>query len=773
MQAEEALAILACKQSGGRLMGVQWRGLRFVAVLAFVLSGACFPDPPKRDGGDADGIEAIDTEDTASPDTLPEVDTVVADTIPEVDTFVATDTFVVDTEGSETILADTEEPDAIPLDTEERDTSLVDSAQPDTVPTDTTQPDTADTVEPDTVPVDTVEPDTTPPPECVDAAGCAHLDSGQCIKGACDDGHCVAEEVTGACDDGDPCTVGDQCGGGECRGAAKSCDDGIACTVDSCVATTGACEHAAQGCGCQRDSDCVNTADVCDGTATCDLATFTCVTAVPDDGTICDDGIRCTYDDRCHGGTCQGQPVTCAPSGNVCKPNVCNEGTGTCQLVHAASDVLCDDGDLCTTGDRCALGNCSGEPVDCSAIDQCHVDGVCSNTTGRCSTPWAPRDTACTIDGEAGFCRPPRNCVRPRSVAAGKDFTYLLVGEAPTFWGVNNKGQHLGLQSPTTAIATGEEHACLTAVDGHLECWGSRYFGQTGLGYQQGNSWTNYEGPIPITGRFVDVTAGAHHSCGVRDDGVAWCWGDNSAGQCGGTNYSPYGPSVALLDALDLGAGVKIRQISAGGTHTCAVLDPATVPSGSSNLKCWGGNQKGQLGYGDQLSHGAPSTLGFIAIGGVARTVRAGRTSTCVLLDDGRVKCWGANDHGQLGSNQAPSTVVTVPSTSSVMTGVAELSLSDEHVCVVTTQQAVRCWGNGANGRLGYGATTDLKQPGASVVLGGTAQHVAAGYTHTCAILTSGKVKCWGHGAEGALGNGVSADVGATSGGMPPADVPF
>lgn len=149
-------------------------------------------------------------------------------------------------------------------------------------------------------------------------------------------------------------------------------------------------------------------------------------------------------------------------------------------------------------------------------------------------------------------------------------------------------------------------------------------------------------------------------------------------------------------------------------------------------------------------------------------------TASPDTLPDGRVKCWGSNTHGQLGLNLATNVVLSGPSSTAVMTGAAELTMSNEHVCVVTTNGQVKCWGNGANGRLGTGSTADRPTPSAAISLGGIVQHVSTGYAHTCAVLTTGAVKCWGSGANGALGPGTSGgDVGTTSGSMPPANVNF
>lgn len=103
------------------------------------------------------------------------------------------------------------------------------------------------------------------------------------------------------------------------------------------------------------------------------------------------------------------------------------------------------------------------------------------------------------------------------------------------------------------------------------------------------------------------------------------------------------------LPAVDLGAGRSAKAIFAGSFHYCAILDNAQV-------KCWGNNAVGQLGYGDTNARGdAPGEMGdaLLALNlGTNRTavsLALGAASTCAALDDGSVKCWGASNFGGLG----------------------------------------------------------------------------------------------------------------------------
>lgn len=147
-----------------------------------------------------------------------------------------------------------------------------------------------------------------------------------------------------------------------------------------------------------------------------------------------------------------------------------------------------------------------------------------------------------------------------------------------------------------------------------------------------------------------------------------------------------------------------------------------------------------------------------------ASAVAAGFAHTCALLDDGDVRCWGANEHGQLGDGSALDSAVPVavplpaPATS--------LAAGFVHTCAVTGGEgAVYCWGDNTTGSLGDGTRTQRLAPVPVQGLPGPATLLAAGggetgsttspayYGHTCAVAGGG-VLCWGSDDSGQLGDG-------------------
>ena len=184
-------------------------------------------------------------------------------------------------------------------------------------------------------------------------------------------------------------------------------------------------------------------------------------------------------------------------------------------------------------------------------------------------------------------------------------------------------------------------------------------------------------------------------------------------------------------------------SMAAGDAHTCALTS-------ANNIVCWGANANGQLGIGSFIDQSLPVLVTGIV--GNASAVVAGERHACALLDTGAVRCWGANEHGQLGNpisgdQSAPVDVVGLPDPA------IALATGANHTCAVLNQGSVYCWGNNSVGQLNGSAGTDSVTPILVPNLA-PAISVAAGSEHSCALLQSGSVSCWGSDAFGQLGDG-------------------
>ena len=289
------------------------------------------------------------------------------------------------------------------------------------------------------------------------------------------------------------------------------------------------------------------------------------------------------------------------------------------------------------------------------------------------------------------------------------------------------------------AVSAGSGQTCALATAGGLKCWGLNDVGQLGDG-----TTTNHSTPVDVVGLtsgVAAVSAGANHSCAVTLAGGVKCWGANASGQVGdGTTTAPTTP----VDVVGLTSGVA--AVSAGHDHTCALTT-------AGGLKCWGFNGTFQLGDGTTTSSSTPVDVVGLTSGVAA--VSAGSSHTCALTTAGGLKCWGFNTEGQLGDGTTTfrSTPVDVVGLTS---GVAAVSLGSHHTCAVTTAGGLKCWGRNVSGQLGDGTTTFRSTPVDVVGLTSGVAGVSAASFDTCALTTAGGLTCWGSNNFGELGDGTT-----------------
>ena len=329
-------------------------------------------------------------------------------------------------------------------------------------------------------------------------------------------------------------------------------------------------------------------------------------------------------------------------------------------------------------------------------------------------------------------------------------------------------------------LSTGLATSCALFDNGKVKCWGANASGQLGLGdvNPRGDTPGEMGAALPYVNfganlRAVFIASGRTHNCVILESGGVKCWGANARGQLGLGNTSVRGSSAGTMgDALpmvSLGTGRRAVSLALGGEHTCALLD-------NSAVKCWGFNDKGQLGLGDTRNRGIASTdmgdaLPAINLGAdrVPLAITAAEKFSCALLRGGEVICWGENVAGQLGRE----TTVDVGAQASPLVGLPTINLGlglrgtrmaagENFNCVLTNTQALKCFGQNADGRLGVGDTTPRgTMPGSmgdalpTILLepGLAARDIACGKSGCCAIINlSGALKCFGANEEGQLG---------------------
>lgn len=317
----------------------------------------------------------------------------------------------------------------------------------------------------------------------------------------------------------------------------------------------------------------------------------------------------------------------------------------------------------------------------------------------------------------------------------------------------------------TIRIVAGGQQSCAVGANGVAKCWGDNSFGELGLGdtRSRGIRSTDMGDALPSVWierdrQVRDLVQGHRHACAVLDDGVVRCWG---------ANFSGIRNAEVFLDF-----GQPPLAITAGAFHTCVVFVDGV-------LVCWGYNGYGQLGVGDgrdrdPFTGADASDMNAVEFGQStqATAVAAGGNHTCAIVTGGAVRCWGKNDVGQLGlgnmDNRGEQPDDMNPSVSTVDLGngrrATSLAAGDAHTCAILESGAVKCWGYNAAGQLGLG---DFRNRGGAsgqmgdllpeVDLGGVpAVALALGDLHTCVLLADGRVDCWGGNADGQLGRGDS-----------------
>ena len=201
-------------------------------------------------------------------------------------------------------------------------------------------------------------------------------------------------------------------------------------------------------------------------------------------------------------------------------------------------------------------------------------------------------------------------------------------------------------------------------------------------------------------------------------------------------------------------SGVTATAVSAGGFHTCALV--------AGSVECWGDNEDGELGNNTTTNSSSPVMVmgvgGTGTLSGVTQ-ISAGKYHTCALVS-GSVYCWGLNDYGELGNNTTTNSGTPVQvrlSATTYLTGVTQVSASGKFTCALVTGGTVRCWGHNQYGQLGNGNTTDSS---IAVQVSGitNATQVTNGANHACALLTDSTVKCWGLNQNGQLGNNTTTN---------------
>jgi len=294
--------------------------------------------------------------------------------------------------------------------------------------------------------------------------------------------------------------------------------------------------------------------------------------------------------------------------------------------------------------------------------------------------------------------------------------------------------EKVNLSAVVREIAVASRSACALTVSGDVYCWGEGGAGQMGDGRQQQSN----PNPIKVLGgyRFEALAAGGHTLCGQIESGTTYCWGASYSGQLGfGGNSSV--PQPVLF------AGRNLRSLGLGMDHLCGI-DP------DGDVFCSGSNEWGALGS-TAISTNSSSPVSVNLGGKKASTVIAGSLSTCAILRDGGMVCWGQNLGGELGNGTTSNKIAPTPIEGDKQ--FASLSAGAYSVCGLDSNGKAACWG-GFGWEWGSPVNTILSPYSTAPGFSFTAISRSKGGFFACAVQSQGQGYCWGGGWNGQLGNG-------------------
>lgn len=375
------------------------------------------------------------------------------------------------------------------------------------------------------------------------------------------------------------------------------------------------------------------------------------------------------------------------------------------RCVYTCEEGFVDvDGSIAANGCECASSAeiCDGTDNDCDGfIDNLFAQGqitvggahTCAIDTSGGVYCWGANEHGQLGVGSTQAHAQPAPLSTPASwqvdqISAGESHTCALNTATGSLWcwGANDSGQ-LGdataemrpspveVVSPgepllAAAVATGGAHTCAIDTAHKLHCWGDNRAGQ--LAGEPGEAHVDTPGVVLASMSFDAVAAGAQHTCGLSQDGLIYCWGDNTSGQLGvgdldarGGAHQPEGlPSTGTF-----------RAIAAGGSLTCALHS-------QGHVYCWGGDASTAQPVEDEQGGPVDFSGASISVGS--------RANFCALNpQDGTLRC-GAFDE-------------ELPEGTHANYRFEALAVGAAHACAINQHGRAYCWGNNSAGQIGSG----------------------------------------------------------------------
>ena len=287
-----------------------------------------------------------------------------------------------------------------------------------------------------------------------------------------------------------------------------------------------------------------------------------------------------------------------------------------------------------------------------------------------------------------------------------------------------------------TAIAAGED-ACALLGTGAVECWGYNRTGIRGDG-----STTTATAPTAVSGVSTAIAiAVSDHACVVLKDASVECWGDNTKGELGNGEFGTFSSTPVAVKGLS-----DATAVSTGSQFTCALRKDRTV-------WCWGRDSNGALGTGGPPLGKSLVPVQVKDLTGAIKIASNGLT-TCVVVLNGNVKCWGSNISGQAGNGRRNYGRLPAPVKVDKVSHAISISMGSSVGCAVLAGGTTKCWGTNDFGVQGTGILPDGVRHAETVVGVAHGVSVSVSYVSACALISDGTARCWGMNDRGALGTG-------------------
>lgn len=363
----------------------------------------------------------------------------------------------------------------------------------------------------------------------------------------------------------------------------------------------------------------------------------------------------------------------------------------------------------------------------------------------------------------------------------------LAIGDNPEEVGVDLPDTVLSTTATIEKIDTASYNSCAILSDQTLKCWGRNGYGiMNGVSRGKAGSAAKTMGDnlIPIqlgAGLKVKDFSGVRGAgaCAIFTTGQMKCWGQGYSGRLGNESTSHIGGpggDGSNIPFVNLGSGRTALKVTKGDNHTCVLLD-------NKKVKCFGNNSQGQLGYGDTVSRGDnPGEMGdalaYVDLGsGVeVEDLFSGASYNCVLTTDKKIKCWGYGYAGHLGyedsNNRGDNPGEMGDNLPYVDLGTTEeivkMEMGLDHTCVLFSNEKVKCWGGGGQGRLAQGSSSSIGDQAGEMGSGLSfidiglrrVKDLFVGSRNTCFRLENDDLTCFGDNRSGQLRTGHTGDYG-------------